>query len=878
MSLFKRIGSLLRNRRLDQDLDDELRSHLEMSAADKVESGMTEERAQREAFMRLGNRQASKENTRSVYMIAWIESVLQDLRYGWRNLRRSPGFSIVAMATVALSIGITTAVFTIVNSVLLRPLPYPDSKRLISVATLDPRSHEPVTPGPDFVAWQQENTTLSSIAAYTSDDFNFSGAGEPARIPAAEVTASFFSTLGIQPELGRGFSSAEEQPNGEHVAVLSNQFWRERFSADAKVLGQKINLEGQLYVVVGVLPPQFRFPDNGVQPSVLLPLQYPLGALDRILIVNAVGRLKDGVTQQQASADLDRISNAMLLRYPVKMQGFFKGRSMQITNLHTLLVGDVRTPLLVIMCAVGFLLLIGCLNITSLQLARAVERTSEMEMRSALGAKRGRLTRQLLTENALLYGVGALLGISMALAAVQFVRSTAANIFPSAITISADSRALAFAVVVTLLSAMLFGLIPALSLNKTRIVRQPGAGRLTTGNSYRRLRKLLLVSEVSLALVLMSGAGLMVQSFDRLMRVNAGFNPSHLLTAHVSLSETEFPKAEQQVAFFDTLCQRLKALPGVESAALTSAVPLQADSSFNVGVRIEGEPIRPVEIAPFASMTSVSPDYFRTLQAPIIAGRGFTDSDSAASIPVAIVNQAFVRKFLHGADPLTKRILGRDSTQSVTIIGIAADIHHSGLDQDVTPQIYRPYNQPAMPLAFRMAVLLRSRIDPGELAGQVRREVSALHGGQPVFDVATMDQLLRASTMQRRLTLALLGLFAALALLLAAIGIYGVMSYSVAQRAHEIGIRIAVGCSPGRVLRLILGETAWVMIVGMVVGLAAALWLTRFIASLLYQTQPYDVVSMLSASALLVAVGLLAGTVPAYHASRVDPVIALRAE
>lgn len=621
MSLLKRIGSLLRNRRLDQELEDELLSHLEMSAADKVDAGMTEERAQREAAMRLGNRQLSKENTRSVYMIAWIESVLQDLRYGWRNLRRSPGFSIVAVATVALSIGITTAVFTIVNSVLLRPLPYPDSKRLISVATLDPRSHEPVTPGPDFAAWQQENTTLSSIAAYTSDDFNFSGAGEPARIPAAEVTAGFFSTVGIQPELGRGFSSAEEQPNGEHVAVLTNQFWRERFSADAKVLGQKINLEGQLYVVIGVLPPQFRFPDNGV----LLPLQYPLSALDRVIIVNAVGRLKDGVSQQQASADLDRISNAMLLRYPAKMAGFFKGRSTQITNLHTLLVGDIRTPLLVIMCAVGFLLLIGCLNITSLQLARAVERTSEMEMRSALGAKRGRLTRQLLTENALLYGVGALLGISMALATVQFVRSAAANVFPSAITISTDSRALAFAVFVTLVSAMLFGLIPALSLNKARIVRQPGAGRLTTGNSYRRLRKLLLVSEVSLALVLLAGAGLMLQSFDRLMRVNAGFNPSHLLTAHVSLSETEFPKPEQQIAFFDTLCQRLKALPGVESAALTSAVPLQAGSFLNVGVRIEGEPIRPMEIAPFASWASVSPDYFRTLQLPSLpAGDSLT--------------------------------------------------------------------------------------------------------------------------------------------------------------------------------------------------------------------------------------------------------------
>jgi predicted permease len=577
MSILRRISSLLRSRHLEQELEDELRSHVEMRVEENLESGMSEQEARREANLRFGNKFSARENTRSVYIVAWLESVWQDFRYGFRTLHRAPGFSIVAVLTVALSIGITTAVFTIVNSVLLRPLPYPEPQRLIAVATLDPRDHVPVTPGLDFVAWQQESTTLKSIAAYTSDDFNFSGAGEPTRLSAADLTAGFFSTVGIQPELGRGFSTAEEQPNGGRVAVLSNQFWREKFSSDAKVLGRKITLGGELYVIVGVMPPQFRFPDNGVQPSILVPLQYPMGALDRIIIVNVIGRLKDGVTEQQAFADLDSISNAMLLRYPAKMLLFFKGRTVQITNLHTLLVGDVRKPLLVMLTAVGFLLLIGCLNITSLQLARAVERVSEMEMRSALGAKRGRLTRQLLTENSLLYGMGAVLGISLAIATVRIVTGVAAASFPSVITISSDGKALAFVILITVVCSLLFGLVPALSINKVRIVRQSGEGRLTTGRGHRNLRKILLVVETGLALVLLSGSGLMIHSFERLMQVNAGFNPSHVLTAHVALAENEFPKTEQQLAFFDTLLQRLRVLPGVESASLTSAVPLQAE-------------------------------------------------------------------------------------------------------------------------------------------------------------------------------------------------------------------------------------------------------------------------------------------------------------
>jgi putative ABC transport system permease protein len=882
MSILRRVSSLLRSRQLEQELEDELRSHLEMRTEENLESGMSEQEARREAAMRFGNKLSARENTRSVYMVAWLESVLQDLRYGFRTMRRSPAFSLVAVVTVALTIGMTTAVFTVVNSVLLRPLPYAAPSQLIWAATLDPRGHQPGTPGPDVAAWLKQNTTLKAMAGYTEDDYNLSGAGDPIRVPGALVTAGFFRTLGAEPRLGRSFLNTEDRPNGDRVVILTDQFWRDHFSADPGVLGRKVEIEGQPYIIVGVMPPQFRFPDNGMEPSLLLPLQFNLSAVDRIMILNAIGRLKDGVTPQQAYTDLNQIAQKTFNQYPAGIQNFVRGRTIQVSDLRAVLVGDVRKPLLVILAAVSFVLLIGCLNITSLQLARAVERTAEMEMRSALGAKRGRITRQLLTENALLYFIGAGLGIAVASVAVAAARAATTKVLPTVSTISMDHRALLFTALVTFFCAALFGLAPALSLNKARLVHQPAEGRLTTSRTNRRLRKLLLVTEVALALVLLTGAGLMIHSFDRLMRVNPGFNPSHLLTARVTLVDTDFPKVEQQVEFFDTLLPRLRALPGVEHAALTNEIPLQGEGVVTYA-RMEGEPVPPnltIAMAPLVGLSAVSPDYFRTLQTPILQGRSFTESDTQTSVPVAIVNQAFVTNFLHGEDPLNKRIIGSGSGNSrlLTIVGVAADIHHSGLEQNVRAQIYRPFDQPSLISTYRMALLLRSRTDPATLAAAVRREVAALHGGQPVFDVATMNQLLRDSLSQRRLSLILVGTFSVLALLLAAVGIYGVTSYSVAQRTHEIGIRMAVGCSPARVLKLVLSESALITLAGLILGLAAALWLSRFITSLLYQTQPNDLPSMLSASTLLVGAGLLAGAIPAYRASKVDPVIALRAE
>ena len=393
MSILRRVSSLLRSRQLEQELEDELRSHLEMRTEENLESGMSEQEARREAAMRFGNKFSARENTRSVYMVAWLESVLQDLQYGFRTMRRSPAFSLVAVATIALTIGMTTAVFTIVNSVLLRPLPYAAPSQLIWAATLDPRSHQPGTPGPDVAAWLEQNKTLNAMAGYTEDDYNLSGAGDPTRVPGALVTGGFFRTLGVEPRLGRSFLNAEDRPNGDRVVILSDHFWRDRFSADPGVLGRKVEIEGQPYTIVGVMPPQFRFPDNGVEPSLLLPLQFNLSAADRIIILNAIGRLKDGVTPEQAYTDLNQIAQKTFNQYPAGIQNFVRGRTIQVSDLQTVLVGDVRKALLVILDAVGFVLLIGCLNITSLQLARAVERTAEMEMRSALGAKRGRELR-----------------------------------------------------------------------------------------------------------------------------------------------------------------------------------------------------------------------------------------------------------------------------------------------------------------------------------------------------------------------------------------------------------------------------------------------------------------------------------------------------
>src|SRR6266481_3906709 len=774
MSVLNRIASLFRRSKLDEELEDELRAHLEMRAQDNIDADMSEDEARREAEMRFGNRAAMKENTRAVYAVAWLESMLQDLRYGFRILRRSPAFSVVAVLTAALSIGITTTVFTIVNSVLLRPLPYPDSGRLIAASTLDPREHLPATYVPDLTAWREHNTTLKAIAAYTSDDYNFSGAGEPDRVRAALVTSGLFATLGVEPRMGRAFSVADDRPNAEPVAILTNKFWQEHFSADANVLGKQVKLENRLYVVVGVMPPDFRFPDNDVQPSILLPLgfEHDLSNVTRFVILNVIGRLKAGVTEQQAYTDLDRISQATLRQYSAGVQAFLKDRTIQIANLHTLLVGDVRKPLLVILAAAGFVLLIGCLNLTSLQLARSIERSSEMEMRLALGAKRARLTRQLLTENALLYGIGAGLGLGLAVAAVAVVRGATAKVLPSVASISIDRWMLGFTSIVTLGCAMLFGLVPSLSLNKARIAHHPGEGRLTTGRGHRRMRKLLLVSEVGLALVLLAGAGLMIRSFSRLMRVNAGFNPSNVLTAHISLIQSEFPRVEQQIAFFDDLLQRVHALPGVDSVGLTSALPLSSDQ-LTLTVRIEGQPAPPLStLAPTVSVMSVSPGYFSTMQTPLLAGRGSEETDNRDSIPVVIVNQAFVRQFFGAEDPLGKRIIlpGRAKPVPDTIVGVVANIHHSGIDHDASVQLYRPYDQMSFGIAYRMAIALRSRTEPTLLVATLRREVANLNGGQPVFDVATMDQIMRESLAQRRVSLLLLASFAALALILAAVG------------------------------------------------------------------------------------------------------------
>ncbi|HYL92973.1 MAG TPA: ABC transporter permease [Alphaproteobacteria bacterium] len=884
MSLLHRFASFFRNRKLDQDLDDELRAHLEMRMEDNQEAGLSAEAARQDAIGRFGNKAVLKENTRMEDTLAWLESVLQDARYGLRTLRRSPVFTVVAILAIALSIGAATSVFTVVNAILLPPLPYQQPRQLVSIGTFDPRINSVITPGSDFGGWRDQNKTLAHIAAFTEAAFNFSGIGEPDRIPGAQVTADFFPMLGVQPQMGRTFSTGECQPGGENVALLTHQFWQTRFGGADDVIGKKFSLDNRLYQVIGVLPPGFQYPSHRAKPDILLPLQLPTytqeALASSIVIVNVIGRLKPDVPTQQVQADLDRITQALVSQYPEEFRAFFSGRKVRVESLQKHLIGDVQRPLLTMLAAVGFVLLIGCLNIASLQLARAVERGGEVGVRAALGAKRSRLFRQFMTENILLSALGAVMGLALAFWLVSLMRGAGVKSVPQYATLHVDGWVLAFTLFVTLGSGLFFGLVPALWIRGKQPLASVGKDmQLGTGRTHHRLRNALVVIELSLVVVLLTGAGLMVHSFSRLMRVDEGMNIDNVLTARIALTPSSYPDVPQQTAFFDQLMRRMQAAPGVRSVALANSLPL-TPPRWHGGIRLEGKPDGPPGLGPMADCMTVSSTYFQTLQIPIAAGRPFEEHDTETGSPVAIVNQVFAAQYFPGEQAVGKRIATRfPNAPWITVVGVAANVHHFGLERAVQAEVFFPYRQlPKMMSIANMEIAVRYQGDLSALTAALRHEVKALDASQPISEIATMEQLLSESVAARRLNTILLASFAMLALALATVGIYGVMSYSVAQRSHEIGIRMALGSNQGRVLKLVLGEAIILTLCGVGLGITGALLLTRYMASLLFAVKASDPLTMVSVSLLLIAVGTLAGYVPAYRASRVDPMVVLRHE
>ena len=882
MSIFNRFANLFRSSSLDHELEEELRSHLEMRLQDNLSSGMSKEDAELDARRRFGNAALIKESTRAQRIVLWLETVLQDARFGLRTLRRSPGFTVVAVLTVALTIGAAAAVFTVINSVLLRPLPYENPGRLITIGTFMPRENSEVTATPQYGAYKSKSRILEDAGAYSPQNFNLSGAGDPERLEGVVATESFFTTLGVHAQRGRIFTAEEDRPEAEKVAVISHSLWRRHFNSDNAALGKTILLDSVPYVVIGVLPQPFRFPDLNLQPDVIVPAALPPFKGDDsqpMLIVNVVGRLKPGVSLEQARSDLDNVLQQFLAGLHSKFGHFFDGASARTRLLQTDLVGGVRRPLLVIMAAVGFVLLIGCLNIASLQLARAVQRSQEVGVRSALGAGRLRLLRQLITENLVLSACGALGGLLIAAVAASLLRAAQLSALPHVADIRVDYWVLGFIVLITIASGLFFGLAPALWVNRSNPAETIGKGnRSTAGAGHRRLRNLLVVAELAVAVVLLAGAGLLVHSFSRLLAVDPGFDFHNLLTARISFPLTTLRQQEPRFAFLDQVTQELRALPSVESVGITNGLPLLPYEN-SLSITIEGKPVPPKGMASFVPLLQVNPDYFHAMKISILGGRSFNSSDRPGSDPVAIVNQAFVRRYFPGEDALGKRFrvpapFGPPPAW-ITIVGIVTDVHHLGLAQNVSPEVYSPLAQSRIYDGVTF-VMRTSELESTSAA--LRRVVAKLDSNQPVSDLTSMEQKLSASLAARRFNMVALGAFALLALVLSAVGIFGVLSYSVAQRSHEIGVRMALGSDRGRVIKLVLREAAWLSLVGAFCGVAAALALTRFMSSLLYRTSTFDPLTMICVSALLIAIGILAGYVPAHRASRVDPMIALRAE
>ena len=879
MSIFSRMARVFRSQKLDQELDEELRSHLEMRAADNMSAGMSAEEAQLAARRSFGNPALIKESTRAQRIVLWLESVLQDARFGLRMLRRSRGFTAVAMLTVALTIGATTAVFAVVHSVLLRPLPYENPDRLVAISIFMPRANDEIIASPQYLAFKDDSRILEAAGAYSPMDFNLSGMGEAERVHAALATASFFTTLGIHPQPGRAFTTDEDKPGAQKVAVLSRSFWKRHFNSEDGVIGKPVRLDNEPYVIIGVLPQSFRFPDTNLQPDVIIPAALPdfKGGDESkpMMIVNVIGRLRPGVSAGQAQNDLQNVLQQYLAGVTSNFGNFFEGATVHARALQTQLVGAVRRPLLIILAAVGCVLLIGCLNIASLQLARAVQRSQEVGVRTALGAGKLRLLRQLITENLVLSACGALGGLLIALAAVALLRAASLSALPAVTVVRVDARVLAFAVLIAIVSGLLFGLAPALWVNRTDPAEAAGKGnRATAGAGHRRFRNLLVVGELAIALVLLAGAGLLVHSFGRVLAVDPGFDPHNVITARLSFPLNTLQQQEQRFALLDNITRELRALPGVESVGITTNLPLMPYDS-SLAVIIEGKPEPPRGMAPFVPRTAITPDYFHAMKISLVSGRNFSDSETA---PVVIVNQEFARQYFPGEVALGKRFRvpsPRVQAPWLTIVGIAADVHHLGLAQQVSPEIYDPLSQGGI---YYGGIFVVRTPEIESTAAALRRIVARLDPSQPVSEIATMDEHLSASLADRRFSMVALGAFALLALLLAGVGIFGVLSYSVAQRTHEIGVRMALGSNRQRVIKLVLREALWLSVAGTFIGAGAALLLTRFMATLLYQTRPTDPLTMIAGSALLVACGMVAGYVPARRASRVDPMIALRAE
>ncbi len=811
-----------------------------------------------------------------------MEALLHDLRYALRMLRKSPGFTTVALAVLTIGIGANVAIFSVVNTVLLRPLPYHDPARLVMIWESLPGIGfgQVGTATGEYLDYRDHNRVFSGIAGYKNDTANLTGSGQPERIHITRASANLFSVLGVQPMMGRSYSAEEDRPGGAKVAVLSYGLWKRRFGADRNILGRTVDLDGQPYTMIGVMPASFQFPFSSLPYSERAELWVPVAFTSdeiasrvREFGTFTVARLKPGVSLQQAQEDVSRVATEFQKQYPQ----FYNG-SVYVKPTTSLLaadiVGKVRPMLLVLLGAVGFVLLIACANLANLLLARASGRTREMAVRAALGASQARLLRQFLTESVLLAAAGGGLGVAAAFWLVRLLVAFGPEQVPRLQDVAIDPPVLAFAAALSVLTGIVFGIAPAWRASRGELqsgLREASA-RAGTSRERLRLRDALVILETACSLLLLVGAGLLLNSLIRVLQVPPGFNPSGVLIARTQFDDTRYPKAEVCAAAEREIIARLRRLPGVRSAAFVTNLPL-ADPR-GIGFRIEGGPANEFHNADNAL---VSEDYFQAMGIPLLRGRGFREQDTASTPLAAVINQTLARTYFSGTDPIGKRLLWGDRAP-FTIVGIAGDIKFSALDADVAPMIYMSNFQVTSGVSRHAVFVVRTAGDPASLAGAASRTIWTVDKDLPVFGVTTMDNVLAASVAQRRFSMTLMGAFAGLALLMAAVGLYGVLSYSVSQRMHEMGLRLALGANARDLMRMVVGQGIRVVLVGVAAGLVGSLAATRLLAGMLFGVSPLDPVTFAAVVAVLLAAAVLASFVPARRATRVDPMVALRYE
>jgi putative ABC transport system permease protein len=809
-----------------------------------------------------------------------MQTLWQDIRYGFHKLWKSPGFTLVALLALALGIGANTFIFSVVNALLLRPLPFPDADRITSVLAKDPDSGALYSSYslPNYEDIRDRNHVFEQVAALTmSTEFLRSG-DEPERLRGARVSAELFPLLGVKPLLGRTFSSDEERSSDSFI-VLSYDLWQRRFNGDPKIINQNLTIGSQPTTVLGVMPQGFKFPMGAPQVDFWMPLisSIPPGARTArgAVYLGLFARLKPNATLAQAEADMNLLSSDLARQYPEANTGL----NIVPVSTHQRLVGRIRPALLVLLGAVTLVLLIACANVANLLLARASVRQREIAIRTAIGATRWRVVRQLVTESLLLSILGGALGVLLALWAIELLISSNPTNLPRVAEIGLDKYVLLFTLGLTTLTGLLFGLAPALQASKTDLNEslKDGMRESSGGIKRNRTRSALVISEIALSLILLVGATLLFQSLRRILAVSPGFEPNNVLTADVSVSTDKYPEKEQRIAFYREALDRISNLPGVESTGIVYPLPL-GGSFESYTFDIEGQPPFPPGQEPSADRRIISPDYFRAMGTLLRKGRAFGTQDQAGSLPVMIVNDTFARRFFPGEEVIGKRIIPGETRTPVTreIVGVVGSIRHEGLDVEPTPEYYIPYQQADID---SMTVVARtSSANPTTIAMPLRDVIRSIDKEQPVYNIRPMTQLVSESVAQRRFNLVLLGGFAVLALVLAAIGIYGVMSYSVTQRTREIGVRMALGAQTGDVLKMILSHALGLTAVGLLLGVAGALALTRFLVTLLYEVKPTDVTTFAIVSIGLGAVALAACLIPARRATKVDPLVALRYE